>query len=145
MSQMTDYLENKIVDHVFRATSYASPTGLHVSLHTANPTDTGSVGEVSTAGTGYSRAPLAPSVSNWASTNGATAGASTGTGGATSNKGTITFPTPTATWGTVTHFAIWDAATGGNALLYGTLNVSKTINTGDTVSFAPDSVTVTFA
>lgn len=144
MSQMSDFLENKLIDHIFRATAYTAPTTIWVSLHTANPTDTGG-SEVTTVSTGYARASLAASVSNWSSTNGATTGASSGTGGSTSNKAAITFGTPTATWGTVTHFALWDASSAGNMLVYGALTVSKTINQGDTVSFASDAITVTFA
>lgn len=142
MSQMSDYLENKLVDHIFRATSFSAPTALYVSLHSANPTDTG-LNEIS--GNAYARAGLAPSVSNWKSTNGATTGASTGTTGQTSNADLITFATPTGTWGSVTHFAIWDSLTGGNMLFYGALTISKTINQGDTVSFATDALTVTFS
>lgn len=142
MSQMSDYLENKLVDHIFRATSFSAPSALYVSLHSDNPGETG-LNEIS--GNAYARAGLAPSVSNWKSTNGATSGASSGTGGQTSNAGLITFPTPTGTWGTVSHFAIWDSLTSGNVLFYGSLTITKTINQGDTVSFAPDALTVTFA
>jgi hypothetical protein len=145
MSQMTNYLENKLVDHLFRAQSLAAPTSLHVSLHTADPTDTG--GSEVAAGNGYARAAVTSSLANWAGTQSAGSTlASSGTGGQTSNNGVINFPTPTNTgWGTVTHFAIWDAATSGNPLLYGALTTSKTINGGDAVSFAAGTLTVTFA
>lgn len=142
MSQMTNYLENKLVDHIFRNISFTNPTGLWMSLHTANPGETGA-NEIS--GNNYSRAALAPSQSNWLSTNGSSSGPSTGTSGQTSNNAAITFPTPSGSWGTVTDFAIWDSATTGNCLLYGTLTISKTINNGDTVSFAVSALTVTFA
>jgi len=140
---MSDYLENKLIDHIFRATSYTAPTTIYVGLLTAAPSDTGGGTEVS--GNNYSRASLAASVSNWKSTNGTTSGASSGTGGSTSNASAITFATPSASWGTVTHFGLYDAASGGNLLLYGSLTTSKTINNGDTVSFATDAITVTFA
>jgi hypothetical protein len=145
MSQMTNYLENKLVDHLFRAQTLTAPANLHVSLHTADPTETGAVGEVS--GNGYTRGAVASSLVNWAGTQGAgTTVASSGTGGVTSNNGVIGFPTPSgAGWGVVTHFAVWDAATGGNCLLYGSLGTSKTVNSGDAVSFAAGSLTVTFA
>jgi hypothetical protein len=144
MSAMTNYLENKLIDHLFRATALTAPAGLHVALHTADPTETGAVGEVT--GNGYGRGPLAPSVSNWKSTNGTTSGVSTGTGGSTSNAVQINFPSPTGGgWGTVTHFSIWDAATGGNSLFYGQLTSAKTINGGDTVTAAVDAISVTLA
>jgi hypothetical protein len=144
MSAMTNYLENRLIDHLFRAQTLAAPSGLHVALHTADPTETGAVAEVT--GNGYTRGALAPSLTNWRSTNGTTGSVSTGTGGATANAAAISFPTPTgAGWGAVTHFSIWDAGTGGNCLFYGALTSSKTINSGDTVSAAIDAITVTLA
>ena len=50
--------------------------------------------------------------------------------------------TPTAGWGTVTSFGVYDAATGGNLLFFGTLSISKTINQGDTVTFPAASLSV---
>lgn len=142
MSQMTNYLENKLVDHIFRNIAFTNPATLYMSLHTASPGETGA-NEIS--GNSYARAALATSASNWLSTNGTDSGPSTGTSGQTSNNANIVFPTPTGSWGTVTDFAIWDSDSGGNALLYGTLSISKTINNGDTVSFNVNALTVTFA
>ncbi len=144
MSKASDYLENKLIDHIFRGRSFTAPAALWVSLHTADPTDTAGGAEVS--GNNYGRAQLNPSDTNWAATQGGTpAAASSGTGGATSNKGVITFPTPSASWRTVTHFGIWDASTSGNLLVHGQLTVSKVINTSDVVTFPVDSLTVTIA
>lgn len=144
MSKASDYLENKIIDHIFRGRSFTAPAALYVSLHTADPTDAAGGAEVS--GNNYSRAQLNPSDTNWAATQGGTpAAASSGTGGQTSNKGVITFATPSGSWGTVTHFGIWDAATTGNLLVHGALTVSKVINTNDAVTFPVDSLTVTLA
>jgi hypothetical protein len=144
MSQMTNYLENKLVDHIFRGQALAVPGTLHVSLHTADPGETGA-NELAATGA-YGRGSIAASLANWAGTQSAgSTTASSGTGGQTSNNAVVSFPTPSANWGAVTHFAIWDAATGGNCLLYGSLGVAKTINQGDTVSFAAGTLTVTFA
>lgn len=143
MSAMSDYLENKLVDHLFRATAFTAPATLHVGLLTAAPSDAGGGTEVS--GGSYARVAVTSGVSTWKSTNNTTSGVSSGTGGVTRNAAAITFPTPSATWGTVTHFAIYDAATGGNLLFYGSLTISKTINQSDTVSFPADSLTITFA
>ena len=63
----------------------------------------------------------------------------------TSNNGAITFPTPTAGWGTVTHFGIYDAASGGNLLFFGALTIAKTVNQADTVTFPAASLSITFA
>jgi hypothetical protein len=141
MAAMSDYLENKIIDQVFRAQAYTFPTTLYVGLYTATPSDTGGGTEV-TGGT-YSRASVTASLANFAGTQGAgTTVASSGTTGTTSNNGTITFATPTASWGTVTSFGIFDAASTGNLLFYGTLTTSKTINTGDTVTFPAAALSV---
>lgn len=142
MSQMTNYLENKIVDLLFRNQAFAAPANLHISLHTANPGETGASELASTGG--YVRAAIASNLNNWRSTNGTTGSVSSGTTGQTSNATAANFPTPTANWGTVTHFAIWDASTGGNCLLYGALTVTKTINQGDSVSFADGALVATF-
>lgn len=143
MPGLSNYLENKLIDHVFRGLAYSLPANLYVGLHTADPTDAGAANEVS--GNGYSRVALAPSMSNWLSTNGASSGASTGTNGQTSNNSLITFPEPSGNWGTVTNFSIYDALTNGNILLSGTLTSAKTVNQGDIVSFPVSSLVVTFS
>lgn len=141
MAAMSDYLENKIIDQVFRAQAYTFPTTLYVGLFTAAPSDTGGGTEVS--GNNYSRTSVTASLANFAGTQGAgTTSASTGTTGTTSNNASITFATPSASWGTVAAFGIFDAASGGNLLFYGTLSISKTINQGDTVTFPAASLSI---
>jgi len=136
MSQMSDYLEVQLRAHIFRTATMSKPGALHVSLHTATPTDAGTGAEVS--GGSYARVNLAPGDANWSAPD--------AMGGLTANLAAITFPSPTANWGTVTHFAIWDAASGGNMLIYGALSTPKTINNGDAApSFAAGAVQVTFA
>lgn len=144
MSAMSDYLENKMVDQLFRGQTAPTTSTLYVALLTAAPSDSGGGTEVS--GGAYARVAVTSSLANWSGTQstGSTT-ASSGTGGQTSNNIAITFPTPTATWGTVTHFGIYDASTGGNLLFYGALTISKTINQADTVTFPAASLSVTFA
>lgn len=134
MSKMSNYLENELIKHVFRTGSFTKPSALYISLHTADPTDAAGGAEVS--GGSYARVAHGPSDATWDATS--------GTDGHTENTGTVTFPTPTAGWGTVTHFGIWDAASGGNLLIHGALTQSKVINIGDTVSFADGALDVTF-
>lgn len=144
MSAMSDYLENKLIDQLFRGQSAPTTTNLYVALLTDAPSDSGGGTEVS--GNNYARVAVASSLANWAGTQGAgTTVASSGTGGSTSNNNAITFPTPSATWGTVTHFGIYDASTGGNLVFYGTLTIAKTINQSDTVTFPAGSLSITFA
>lgn len=141
MGAMSDYLENKLIDHVFRNTSFTMPGAIHVGLLTAAPSDTGGGTEVT--GGSYARVAVAPSVANWKSTNGTTSGASSGTGGTTTNAAAVTFPAPSANWGVVTHFGIYDASSAGNLLFWGALTVSKTVNNGDAApSFAIDALSV---
>lgn len=136
MAAMTDYLENKLIDQLFRNQAYTFPTTLYVGLLTAAPAD-GTAGTEVTGGS-YARVAVASSLANWAGTQAAASTtASTGSSGTTSNNGTVTFPAPTANWGVATHFAIYDAASGGNMLIYGALSASKTINNGDAAPYFP--------
>lgn len=144
MANMSDYLENALTDHLFRSATFAKPTTLGFALFTDAPSDSGGGTEVS--GAGYARATLSPSDSNWYGTHGATSGSSSGTGGASSNAVAVNFPTPgVGGWGTVVAWGVYDAAIGGNLLLWAPLTVSKTINQGDGVRFDVGQMQVTFA
>ena len=141
---MSDYLENKIVDHIFRSTSFTKPSTLYVALLTAAPSDAGGGTEVSAGG--YARVQVGPSDTAWNATQGGTSGNSSGTGGLTDNAADIQFGTPTANWGTITHFGIYDAITGGNLLIWGALSTSKTVNNGDAApKFLAGALDITFA
>lgn len=145
MSQMSDYLENKLVDHIFRNRAYTVPAAIYVALFTAAPSDSGGGTEVS--GGSYVRVLVGPSDSAWRSTQGTTtAVASSGTGGVTDNGSAIVFPAPTANWGTITHFGIFDASTAGNLLIWGTVTPNKTVNNGDAApQYNANSLIITFA
>ena len=121
MSKMSDYLEGQLRAHLFRTASFTKPAGLFVSLHTADPTDAATGAEVS--GGSYARVTRAPLDANWT--------AASSTDGITTNAAAVTFPAPTANWGVVTHFAIWDASTAATCSCYGALGTPKTINNGD--------------
>lgn len=136
---LSDYLENKLIDHLFRATAYTAPGTWYVALFTSSCSD--SAGGTEVSGGSYARASLA-SGTGWANTQDSGTGASTGTGGTTKNVGAINFATPSAGWGTVTHWGLYDASSSGNLLVCSALTVSKTINNGDTVSFAAGALTV---
>lgn len=141
MSAMSDYLENKIIDWLLRGQAYTPPATAYVGLYTAAPSDAGGGTEVS--GGSYARVAVSSSLANWAGTqsSGSTV-ASSGTNGTTSNNGAITFPAPTANWGTVVAFGVFDASSGGNLLFYANLSTSKTINNGDAApSFAAGALT----
>lgn len=135
MSNMTDYLEGQLANHLFRTASMVKPAVIALALFTTAPSDAGGGTEV--AGSNYTRVALNPLDANWS--------APTAGNGITSNSVAATFPVPSATWGTVTHFAIFDALSAGNMLFWGVLAVAKTINNGDTVPFPANGITVTFA
>ena len=147
MSAMSDYLENKLVDLIFRGGSYTGPATLYFALFTAAPSDSGGGTEVS--GGSYARQGLTANNTNMSSTGGATTttNPSAGATGATSNNIAITWSTaPTATWGTVTHFGVFDASTSGNLLVHGALTTSKLISNGDAApSFAISAFSCTLA
>ncbi len=127
MGSFSDYLENELLDHVFKTGDYASPTNLYVALYTATPSDAGGGTEVS--GGSYAR----KNHDSWDAAS----------SGATENTGAITFTTATANWGTVSQFGIFDASSGGNLLAWGDLDTSKAINNGDTAEFAAGAIDIT--
>lgn len=121
MGAMTNYLEGKLLDHLFRGTALAAPTTLYVGLVTAlSDGEAGVFTEVT--GGSYARVAVACNPSNW---NAPASG-----NGTVTNVGELLFPTPSAAWGTVVGAIIFDAPTGGNPLLYGTF-AARTINNGD--------------
>jgi len=136
MSAMSDYLEGQLRAHIFRTASFTKPTTIAVGLFTAAPSDAGGGTEVT--GGSYARVSVNPLDANWS--------AASSTDGVTTNVSAITFAAPTATWGTVTHFGIYDAATAGNLLVHGTLTASRVISNGDAApSFAAGALSITFA
>jgi len=144
MASMSDYLENKLIDHLFRGLAFTAPATLYFALLTAAPSDSGGGTEVS--GGSYARVAVTPNSTNFANTQNSGTGASTGTGGQTQNLTAITFPAPTANWGSVTHFGIYDAASAGNLIAHAALTAAKTVNNGDPApSFAANAFTFTFA
>lgn len=145
MAGLSDYAVNKIIDHVFRGQTYSPPASLYIALFTAAPSKAGGGTEVT--GGSYARVAVTSSLANWAGTQAAGSTlASSGTAGVTSNNGTVTFPSPTANWGTIVAVGIMDASTSGNLIAWGPLSSSKTVNNGDAApSFAAGSLTFSVA
>lgn len=131
MAALSDYLENKVIDWLMRGQTFTPPATVYVGLDTTADNDADSA-KVEVSGGAYARVPVASSLTNWAGTQSAgSTVASSGSSGTTSNNGTITFPAPTANWGSIVGFAVYDAASGGNLLWYGPLGTPKTVNNGD--------------
>lgn len=142
-TSFTDYYENLAIDHMFRGQSFSesSPASYYVGLLTASCSDSSAGTEVS--GGSYARVAVTRGTSAWKGTHGSTTGASSGTNGTISNAAAITFPAPTANWGSITHFAVYDASTSGNMILCQSLTASKTVNNGDAApAFAIDALTI---
>ena len=130
MAEFSNYLENALVNAVLRNTTYTSPATVYVSLYTSDPTDADSGTEVSTSGTSYARTAV-------------TFGAPSN--GVSTNSADVTFPTATASWGTVTHIGIHDASTAGNLLFHTPLDTAKTIDSGDIFKISTGNLSVTLA
>ena len=140
MSAASNFLENKVLDHVLRYGSapYVAPTTLYVALFkeqgsTLTNLEAGTrTDEISTSGTAYARQTITFSAAS---------------GGTSTSSSTVTFPTATANFGTVTAIAIMDGATAGagNVLFYGNLTTSKLIESGDTFQISSTNLTVSLA
>lgn len=141
MSASSNYLENKVLDHVLGegARNFTSPAALYVALF--SETGSGTLAnleagtltdEISSSGTAYGRQAI---------------DFSTAANGSAASSGTVTWSTATANWGTVTAVAVMDGNTvgSGNVLFYGNLSVSKLIETGDTFQIASTNLTVSLA
>jgi hypothetical protein len=109
---ISNYYEDKIIDHMLRAQAFTPPATVYLALNTADPGETGAS---EATGGSYARQSITLSASS---------------GGATSNSVAIDFEGMPAI--TVTHASLWDASSGGNCLWSGALTASKTLNAGDT-------------
>lgn len=115
MSSFSDYLENKVLDHVFGAGTLAKPD-CYVALFSAAPSDAGGGTELSATG-GYARLAL-PDL--------------TVTGNAATNGAALEWAAASAAWsGTVTHLGIFDASAAGNLLAWAPLTTARTVASGD--------------
>ena len=132
MSALSAYLENKIADHILGNTVFTTPGTVYLALFTAAPTESGGGTEVT--GGSYARLAITNNSTNWPAAS----------GGLKSNGVALTLVTATATWGTVTHWALFDAASGGNMLFFGAVSPSKLIESGDSFSVAIGELDLTF-
>jgi hypothetical protein len=124
----SNYLEEAVLNHVFGATTLSKPS-LFLALFTSATDDAAGGSEVS--GNAYARQSIAFA-------------AAANPAGTIANSGVVTFPVATPSgWGTITDFAIYDAATVGNRLVWGTLTASKTVGAGDRIEFAVGALVIT--
>ena len=126
MGSKSDYLENELLDHVLSNATWTGPATTYIGLLTTICNDASTSGSLSpgveVTGGSYARVAYTNNATNWPAAS----------GGAKSNGTAITFPTPSANWGTVVGFIVADVASGaGNILYWGAITPNKTINNGD--------------
>jgi hypothetical protein len=128
MSEMSNYLENALINVTLRNTAYTTPTTVYLALYTTDPTDADTGTEVS--GGSYAR----QAITMGAPSNGVSV-----------SSADISFPQCTVSWGTVAFVGIRDALTAGNLLYHSPLTVSKAIDVGDIFKVAAGSLSVTLS
>ena len=109
---ISNYAENKILDHVTGEAAWTMPTTVYVKLHTGDP------GESATSNAASETTRKAAS---W----------SAASSGSIATDATLEWTNVAATE-TITHWSLWDASTSGNALWTGALSSSAAVTAGDT-------------
>ena len=158
MSAASNYLEDKLLDHVLRGnvpSTYSAPSTVYVALFSDAGSAASAALESGTSATGTGTA-------NWghfeidnasyARQSATFAAAGAVTVGTISSNITVSFPVATADYDTagatgnvVTHLAIMDASTGGNVLFYGALTTSKTVSAGDQFTISSGNLSISLA
>ena len=124
---LSNTFETHTLNYLFTSTSVTRPTAWYIALFTSNPAEDASGTEVSTSGTAYARQSATFTVS----------------GNEATNSAAIEFPTATASYGTVTHIGVFDAASAGNLIAYAALTTSKAIDTGDVLRLPANDLDIT--
>lgn len=128
MSSLSDYAETLLANFIANAQTATRPTSWYLGLFTAAPSDAGGGTELS--GFGYAR-------------QAATFGAASS--GVVSNTSTHTYTASGGSWGTITHYGVFDALTTGNLLWHGALTTPRTIADGESLTVAAGAFTLTMA
>lgn len=125
MSAMSDYLELKFLDHFTGRASTSSPSAVYLGLSTGSFGDNNGGTELS--GSNYTRKAIT---------------FATASGGSIASNASVEFNSATGSWGTVSHFGIYDASSSGNLLFHGAFSASKAIASGDILKVASGSLTI---
>jgi len=129
MSAMSDYLENKVLDHILATTAFTKPSAVYLGLSIASMGD--NAGGTELSGNGYARVSIAFDAAS---------------GGTTDNTAVVDFPSCTGSnWGAVAYWSLWDASTGGNMLLHGAFTSAKTIEVNDVLRVDAGDLDITAA
>lgn len=128
MAEFSNYTENLVINVLLRGASHTGSATIYVGLFTDSQNDANTGTEVT--GGSYARTAVtfdAPS------------------DGVTQNSADVTFPTATASWGTVQSVGIYDASTGGNLIAFTNLDTNKTIDSGDIFKITTGNLSLTVA
>jgi len=132
MSAMSDYLENKLLDHILGTTAYTAPSAVYLGLSIASMGE--NAGGTELSGNGYARVQVAFDAAS---------------GGTTDNTAVVDFPACTGSnWGAVEYWSIWDTdgtSSAGNMLLHGNFTSPKTIEVNDVLRVAAGDLDITAA
>lgn len=128
MSALSDYAENKILDHTLGTAAWTMPATVYLGLSVASIGDDASGTELS--GNGYVRQAI-----SFASAS----------SGSASTDATVTFPTATGSWGSIGYWSVWDASSSGNLLMHGAFTTAKTVGDGDILRVNSGDLTITAA
>jgi hypothetical protein len=132
MGRLSDDAANNMLDVVFSKATNTAPTTHYIGLSTTTPTNTGT-NVTEPSGGSYARVAVTNNATNWPAASAR----------AKSNGVAITFPVASASWGTATHFVIYDASSGGTFVAWGALSGATTIGNGVQCSFAIGDLDIT--
>ena len=124
---LSNTFETRVLTWLFTGDAVTRPSAFYIALFTSNPDEDASGTEVSTSGTAYARQSATFTVS----------------GNEATNSAAIEFPTATASYGTVTHIGVFEAASAGNLIAYAALTTSKAIDTGDVLRLPANDLDIT--
>lgn len=128
----TTYFLNQVMGNVFNTkVSPALPKDYFIGLSSTTPSVDGTGVSEPASSAGYARIKLDV--------------LSEPTNGAITNNNPISFEESTANWGTMTHFVIYDALTGGNLLMYDALSTPRNVETATIVTIKKGSLTLTLS
>ena len=135
MGSLSNYAEDKILDHLVGKTEFTMPT-MYVALCTADPTDAGTGAAMNELADANAYARVETAGGDWDASS----------GGAIANAAAITFTAASGgDWAEATHFAVLDSGThgAGNMLGHGALDVARTVTEGDVIRFAIGALDIT--
>ena len=135
MTAMSNYMENKLINHIFRDTAWSAESGLYVGLDVAAELEAGTITK-EISGNAYARMSVKGNA-NWSAGS---------TSGLTDNEAAIEFVTSSGgDWGWVSGVFLSNAATSGDVILYGALTAPKLVTDGDQFVIAAGDLDITFA